>query len=720
MTLLLLILAGSAPSWPDTVPVLDLTFDPESWQFACEHWEEDIPVEAVLISEGVEYPCLFRIRGATSRSYPKKSIKVVLDGGATVFGQSELNLNAEYLDRTRIRECLSYLFYARTGQTVPEVHLTELRFNGESQGAYLSVQDVDGTFLATTPIPDDAVIYKCADRYATLDSVTDLSPYEKKTAEDEPWDDLLLLIHWLTLVPDDLFERGLPARFHSEDLATCIAVNVLLGHGSTYYHNYHLVLDRSGALGPWRIIPWDMDRTWGSYGADLPYTRNSSNEGLRRNPLVWRMWCSDSLRAVLTGEIRRLAPDLQVFASSGIIDSLAAITRPLVEIDPFRDFTMAEFDADLEDVAAWPGERMTELEIMFASWPEPIRILPPEWTEEGLLVRWQDAGPGVTYTLMVSSDTTFGDASGLIMQASTADTSVVIPAEFCPEGSWMDVFLSTGAGTFRSENGPLPPEETPEASFGFDMVIHEIHYLCGPEIPAGDWLELVNTGADTMNLAGWAIRDANDEHLMTFPETLVPPGSFVVIPSDRRAFLTMHPGVPVLSCTLSHGLSDGGDQIRLWDLSGILTDYVAYLPASPWPWEPAGHGPSLSLIDPSLPNSFGSSWAAGPVGGTPGFPNDSLSGEWEPSPVQAWGPRPNPADQGFVMVLDCTLPGLVELGIYDLAGRVAAAPRTEQIAEGVTSLQFDSSALRTGLYFIVVRSGGASASFPLVVMRTHP
>ncbi len=274
-------------------------------------------MEAVLTSEGLEYPCEFRIRGETSRVYPKKSIKVVLDGGAALFGQTELNLNAEYLDRTRIRECLSYLYYAGTGQPVPEVHFVELVFNGETQGAYLSVQDVDATFLEETCLPDDAVIYKCAHRYASLDSVTDLVPYVKKTAEDEPWDDLILLMHWLALTPDSLFEEGMRARFYLEDLVTCMAVNVLLGHGSTYYHNYHLILDQSGAIGPWRFLPWDMDRTWGAYGPELPYTRNSSTEGIRRNPLIWRMWCSDSLRTALILEIRRLEPCLQEFAASG-------------------------------------------------------------------------------------------------------------------------------------------------------------------------------------------------------------------------------------------------------------------------------------------------------------------------------------------------------------------------------------------------------------------
>ncbi len=130
--------------------------------------------------------------------------------------------------------------------------------------------------------------------------------------------------------------------------------------------------------------------------------------------------------------------------------------------------------------------------------------------------------------------------------------------------------------------------------------------------------------------------------------------------------------------------------------------------------------PTLSLTDPSLPNSMASSWTAGPAGGTPGLPNDSEIGEWGSIVVRTCGPRPNPADQGFVMVLNCTAPSLVELMIYDIAGRLAAPARIESVGEGTTSLQFDASNLDTGLYFIRVRHMGQAISFPLVVLRNSP
>ncbi|MCD6587480.1 MAG: CotH kinase family protein, partial [Candidatus Fermentibacteraceae bacterium] len=159
--LLALIALVSAPVWPDTVPAFSLEFDQSQWEYACDHYWQDIYIPAQLSVNGFTYQCQFRIRGATSRVLPKKSIKIELPQGMYLFGQNEFNMNAEYVDVTRIRECLSYLYYSRTGQTVPEVHFTEVVFNGETQGAYLSVQDIDKEFLLHTDLPDEAVIYKC-------------------------------------------------------------------------------------------------------------------------------------------------------------------------------------------------------------------------------------------------------------------------------------------------------------------------------------------------------------------------------------------------------------------------------------------------------------------------------------------------------------------------------------------------------------------------------
>ena len=52
-----------------------------------------------------------------------------------------------------------------------------------------------------------------------------------------------------------------------------------------------------------------------------------------------------------------------------------------------------------------------------------------------------------------------------------------------------------------------------------------------------------------------------------------------------------------------------------------MVDSLKYNDNSPWPEEPDGDGPTLSLLDASLNNTMPSSWAASPPLGTPGAPN---------------------------------------------------------------------------------------------------
>ncbi len=433
----MVLISGSA--WPDTIPVLNLQFDESQWEYACESYWLDVYIPAELTFEEYTFDCQFRIRGATSRAYPKKSLKLEFND-FSFFGYDELNLNAEFLDITRMRECLSYTYYRNLGQIVPEVHFVEVVFNGVTQGVYLSVEDIDSDFLLNTSLPDEAVIYKCSDRYTTLDRVDDLEPYSKKTHINEPWDDLLLLMYWLDLCPDEIFMEQLQERFHYSDLVSCIAANVLLGHGSTYYHNYYLLLDETGGEGRWSYITWDMDRTWWMYGPEFPYSRNSCNGGNRRNKLIWRMWCNEDIRADIFAEIDRQYPIFEHFAESNTIDSLADLIAPVVELDPFRDYSMSAFWEEVDRFKTWPEARYLYVMEQIQLWPLPFSINKPVNTQTGMGVSWQNAGENCTWRLEVSTDSLFNNPMDVVFEVFTTDTFYTVPIQFTGTDLWMKVY----------------------------------------------------------------------------------------------------------------------------------------------------------------------------------------------------------------------------------------------------------------------------------------
>jgi len=706
----------ASPVWPDSLVTLELEFDPQQWEYACENPLEDIPVPAVLTAGGGEHAATFGIRGGTGRTCPKKSIGVRIVDGGSLWGFEELNLNAQYTDHTRIRENLSYILHRRSGLVVPDVHMTEVVFNGQTQGAYLFVEGMGRGFLERHPFADDAVVYQCRQAGACLDRPWEMGPYLKRTHRDEPCDDLELLAGWLPYVPDGVFRSDLAERMALEEMLSFIAANVLLAHGSCYGRNYHMVLDRPGAGGAWHPVTWGMDSTWSlGYGPDMPYFLAADPFG-RPNPMVWRSWVDDGIREQLIGRVEELAPLLLQMRTGGTIDSLAAITEPLVEADPFRGFTMDQYQGQLQMLMAWPEIRMDCLEEQFQQWPLPFRTYTP-WREEGLChLRWSSSGSGCSYLVEVSADSTFEDPSQTVSTWTTADTCLTAVESQAPEGAFWRVTADNAHQTAVCINGvrALDPHWHPPSMTG-SLVINEINYNSPPDASAGDWLELANAGPDTVWTGGWSVRNGAADHLHVLDNWPLAPGEMLVVYADSSAFFSQHPGCPADGDAMDFGLS-AAERVRLYTPTGEMEDFVRYGSQSPWPEDPDGQGPTLSLRDPALDNSLPESWEAGPFMGSPGVSNDSLPG-WASSPAMRLSPvRPNPAVSQAGVTVTLQQAGEVRLSVYDLGGRLRLRGGREELPRGSSTLDIDVRGLEPGAYYVVVGHRGMSLSSGMVVL----
>ncbi|HLH57417.1 MAG TPA: CotH kinase family protein, partial [Verrucomicrobiae bacterium] len=68
---------------------------------------------ATFIADGKSYPdAKVRIRGSWSRSWPKKSLKIIFDHNNPFEGRHTLNLNSGWHDPAFVREPLAYYVYA--------------------------------------------------------------------------------------------------------------------------------------------------------------------------------------------------------------------------------------------------------------------------------------------------------------------------------------------------------------------------------------------------------------------------------------------------------------------------------------------------------------------------------------------------------------------------------------------------------------------------------
>lgn len=248
------------------------------------------------------------------------------------------------------------------------------------------------------------------------------------------------------------------------------------------------------------------------------------------------------------------------------------------------------------------------------------------------------------------------------------------------------------------------------------IVINEINYNSSDDFDPEDWIELHNPGETAINITGWAMKDDDNEHVFVIPEeTIIEPGEYLVLAKDLGQFIANFPNVNNVIGSFEFGLSGGGDQVRIYNTSGILTDSVEYDDNSPWPVEPDGNGPTLELINPLMENTEAASWCGSVGNGTPGAQNscyEPLSISDDNSIATTFSLEqnyPNPFNPSTNIQFDLSVPSHAELTIYDVTGREINHLLNTHLRQGRHSVQWNGQdqfgkAVSAGLYFYQLRT----------------
>ena len=152
------------------------------------------------------------------------------------------------------------------------------------------------------------------------------------------------------------------------------------------------------------------------------------------------------------------------------------------------------------------------------------------------------------------------------------------------------------------------------------LVITEIMYH--PYLENTGFVEIHNTSATyTFDLTGYRLRGLDFD----FAEgTLIEPGAYLVVVSDRAAFIAAYgTGVPIAG-EFPGRLRNDGELLSLVRSGPVpqqelVVDQVTYGDQAPWPAGADGLGSSLQLVDPTLDNRRIANWtavAADPGGGS--------------------------------------------------------------------------------------------------------
>ncbi|GAB3710608.1 hypothetical protein GCM10027592_47460 [Spirosoma flavus] len=251
---------------------------------------------ADTIGDVVHSPMGIRLRGATSRTFPKKSyhIQLWVDAtGAATQDRSLLGLRedqtwlllAMYNEKLRLNNKLSHelwlkfhkLYYA---DLEPDAHSTirtkyvEVFINGDYQGIYLLAEDTDrkqfklkkqtssevgGELYKSEELTPETVFTSVSELPTTSTNVW--QGWELDYPDATNWANLHQFINFVANQSDSLFKQQIATQIREDNLADYFIFLNLIRATDNFGKNIFLARYNQGQ--PYFIAPWDLDGTWG-------------------------------------------------------------------------------------------------------------------------------------------------------------------------------------------------------------------------------------------------------------------------------------------------------------------------------------------------------------------------------------------------------------------------------------------------------------------------
>jgi hypothetical protein len=423
----------------------------DSFAYIYENYDEDYYITVTLSFEGTTwYSVKLRIRGDTSRKYPKKSLKLKFEGDPFVNNRDKLNLNADYYDKSYIHAFLTTQLFQKTGHPCAELEHVRVYLNNKYLGLYILLENVDDAYLEARNLDANGNLYKASRDNSSMSIYDDIyNVWEKKSDSEESWDDLLQLIRQINDVSESNYFAFTNEVFDYEKMINILAINMLVANGSTYYHNYYLYHDIK-STSKWLMMPWDLDKTFSAYNAGYRYDRSATAYN-HDNPFLERAIIDPAIFSDIRKRIDQLAG--QFFNNSffdPIIDSLHTLLAPSVEQDLTDDVAdSSEWVTLLDAEKRYIRDRVSRLTDQFTSLPRPFRALPTANTfTSDIVFRWHPSfdpnGDPITYMLKYSTDLLFKSEETVTYENIT-DTVFVLPENPAPGTYYWIVYATDGS-----------------------------------------------------------------------------------------------------------------------------------------------------------------------------------------------------------------------------------------------------------------------------------
>ena len=326
-----------------TLPLYQLEVSPENLAILYADPFLDTRVPATFAWQGHTLDVEVRFRGNLSRTFDKKSWKIVFPADSPFANHDRINVNATWLDSSMIRARLANDLFAAAGLHPPQAEHVLLTLNGDYRGVYTRNEQVDEGFLLSSGRNPGASVYKVVDRFAQVlpDEAAYRTYYEKETNEDLPYDDLIAFIELINYTPDDSFAGTLSQVMDVESFLDHYAIIILTANFDSATHNIYLVHDLDTGL--WELVPWDLD-------ASLTRTEAPIDLGTEEHPEAPGRFSILRTRVLAVPEFRayfcqRLAEYMDTIFSDAVLFPQVDAMHGAIQPDGLRDWRKIDWEA---------------------------------------------------------------------------------------------------------------------------------------------------------------------------------------------------------------------------------------------------------------------------------------------------------------------------------------------------------------------------------------
>ena len=208
-----------------------------------------------------------RVKGGISAFDDKKPFKIDFNefvSGKKLDGVKKLNLHQGSMDRSFIREKLAYDLFRDSGVKTVRTSYAKLYYNGNYEGLYTIVEQVDDTFINELFADADGALYKTSfsglDLKFQVDSVLTFEQFETR----------------INQIPSENLHIELPKILDVESFNKFTAHEIFLGNNDgplVVDVNYYLYYEPKS--GKYSYVPWDYNLVL--YGSKHSLLQQSSN-----------------------------------------------------------------------------------------------------------------------------------------------------------------------------------------------------------------------------------------------------------------------------------------------------------------------------------------------------------------------------------------------------------------------------------------------------------